>query len=84
MSPKRVEYHQGATADVKSAVAWYQKRSRKAALDSKNCIEPPTQSVKLRNHGREQYEAVPALAIPVRHHLFRAPNRNHDLGCGPR
>jgi len=33
MSAKRVEYHQGATADVKSAVTWYQKRSPKAALD---------------------------------------------------
>jgi plasmid stabilization system protein ParE len=33
MSPKRVEYHQGAIADVKSAVAWYQKRSSKAAQD---------------------------------------------------
>jgi toxin ParE1/3/4 len=33
MSAKRVEYHQGAIADVKSAVAWYQKRSRKVALD---------------------------------------------------
>jgi len=33
MSAKPVEYHQGAIADVKSAVAWYQKRSSKAALD---------------------------------------------------
>jgi toxin ParE1/3/4 len=33
MSPKRVQYHEGATADVKTAVAWYQKRSPKAALD---------------------------------------------------
>jgi plasmid stabilization system protein ParE len=33
MSAKRVEYHQGAIADIKSAVAWYQQRSRKAALD---------------------------------------------------
>jgi toxin ParE1/3/4 len=33
MSGKHVEYHQGAVTDVKSAVAWYQKRSRKAALD---------------------------------------------------
>jgi toxin ParE1/3/4 len=33
MSAERVEYHEGATADVKSAVAWYQKRSPKAALD---------------------------------------------------
>ncbi|HYY68661.1 MAG TPA: type II toxin-antitoxin system RelE/ParE family toxin [Terriglobales bacterium] len=33
MSVKGVEYHQGAVADIKSAVAWYQKRSVKAALD---------------------------------------------------
>jgi hypothetical protein len=33
MSAKPVEYHQGAIADVKNAVAWYQKRSPKAALD---------------------------------------------------
>jgi len=33
MRAKRVEYHQGAIADIKSAVAWYQKRSGKAALD---------------------------------------------------
>ena len=33
MSAERVEYHQGAIADVKSAVAWYQKHSPKAALD---------------------------------------------------
>ena len=33
MSAKPVEYHQGALADVKSAVAWYRKRSPKAASD---------------------------------------------------
>jgi len=33
MSAKRVEYHQGAIADVKSAVAWYRKRNPKIALD---------------------------------------------------
>ena len=33
MSASRVEYHQDAIADIKSAVAWYQKRSSKAALD---------------------------------------------------
>jgi len=33
MNAKRVEYHQGASTDVKSAVTWYQKRSAKAALD---------------------------------------------------
>ena len=33
MSDKRLEYHPGAISDVKSAVAWYQKRSPKAALE---------------------------------------------------
>ena len=33
MSAKRVEYHQGAIADVKSALVWYEKRSAKAALN---------------------------------------------------
>ncbi|HTW57007.1 MAG TPA: type II toxin-antitoxin system RelE/ParE family toxin [Terriglobales bacterium] len=33
MSVRAVAYHEGATADVKQAVAWYQKRSPKAALD---------------------------------------------------
>jgi toxin ParE1/3/4 len=33
MNAKPVEYHEGASADVKSAVAWYQERSPKAALD---------------------------------------------------
>jgi plasmid stabilization system protein ParE len=33
MSASRVRYHQGAAADVKSAVAWYRGRSPKAAAD---------------------------------------------------
>ncbi len=33
MSAERVEYHQGAVADVKDAVAWYRQRSPKVALD---------------------------------------------------
>jgi plasmid stabilization system protein ParE len=33
MSRQRVVYHDGAKADVKNAVTWYQKRSHKAALD---------------------------------------------------
>jgi plasmid stabilization system protein ParE len=33
MSTSSVRYHQGATADVKSAVAWYLRRSLKAASD---------------------------------------------------
>jgi plasmid stabilization system protein ParE len=33
MSANRVVYHEGATADVKSAVTWYRKRSPQSALD---------------------------------------------------
>jgi toxin ParE1/3/4 len=33
MSAKRVEYHEAAVADVKSAVSWYRARSPKAAAD---------------------------------------------------
>src|ERR1700689_692914 len=33
MSRNQLEYHKGAIADVKSAVAWYKKRSPKAASD---------------------------------------------------
>lgn len=33
MSALRVEFHEGAVADVKSAVAWYQERSSEASRD---------------------------------------------------
>ena len=33
MSAKRLEYHQGAVGDVKSAIEWYLKRSSKTARD---------------------------------------------------
>lgn len=33
MSAKRVEYHQGAAEDVKNAIAWYQERNPKIAMD---------------------------------------------------
>jgi plasmid stabilization system protein ParE len=33
MKGKRVEYHEGAVADVKSALVWYRERSPNAALD---------------------------------------------------
>ena len=33
MRARRVEYHQGAIADVKNAVAWYRQRNPKVALD---------------------------------------------------
>lgn len=33
MSAKRVEYHEGAVADVTNAVTWYRKRNPRVALD---------------------------------------------------
>jgi toxin ParE1/3/4 len=33
MAAKPVEYHEGAVADVSHAVAWYHKRSPRAAVD---------------------------------------------------
>jgi len=46
MNAKRVEYHQGAIADIKSAVAWYQKRSHKAALDFIEELDRATQTIR--------------------------------------
>jgi plasmid stabilization system protein ParE len=88
MSAERVEYHQGAIADVKSAVAWYQKRSPKAALDF---IEELHRAAETMGEGsgtlaarKERHQTIPALAIPVCHHLFRARIRRHNLGRCPR
>jgi plasmid stabilization system protein ParE len=46
MSAKRVEYHEGAKADVRSAVAWYQERSPKAALDFIDELHRGTQTIR--------------------------------------
>lgn len=88
MSPKRIEYHQGAIADVKSAVAWYQKRSRKAALDfiedlhrAADTIREAPERWHLEKNNTRRF---PAVAIPVRHHLLRVRIPNHDLGRRPR
>ena len=46
MSASRVEYHQDAIADIKSAVAWYQKRSSKAALDFIEELNRATETIR--------------------------------------
>jgi plasmid stabilization system protein ParE len=46
MSVKRVEYHEGAVADLKSAVAWYEKHSRKAALDFIEELNRATETIR--------------------------------------
>lgn len=45
MSARRVEYHQGAITDIQTAVAWYQKRSTKAALDFIEELNRATQTI---------------------------------------
>ena len=46
MSVKPVEYHQGAIADIKEAVAWYRKRSPKAALDFIQELRRATETIR--------------------------------------
>jgi hypothetical protein len=50
MSRKRVEFHEGATVDVKSAVSWYRQRSPKVALDFIEELRPGA-PLKLRLSG---------------------------------
>jgi len=46
MSVNRVEYHQDAIADIKSAVSWYQERSSKAALDFIEELNRATETIR--------------------------------------
>jgi toxin ParE1/3/4 len=46
MSASRVEYHQEAIADIKSAVTWYQKHSSKAALDFIKELNRATETIR--------------------------------------
>jgi plasmid stabilization system protein ParE len=45
MSPKQVTYHDGASRDVKAAVAWYRERSRKAASDFIDELDRAAQTI---------------------------------------
>jgi plasmid stabilization system protein ParE len=68
MSAKRVQYHEGATADVKNAVAWYQKRSSKAALDFIEELHRAADTIREapdRWPTQGQHQTVPALAISL-------------------
>ena len=46
MGAKRVEYHQGAIADVRSALAWYQRRNPKAALNLIDELQRATDTIR--------------------------------------
>ena len=85
MSPKRVAYHEGAIADVKSEVAWYQRRSPKAALDfieelhraAETIREAPERWPIGKNNTRRGFLL---WRFPIRHHIFRARFGSHNLG----
>jgi plasmid stabilization system protein ParE len=88
MSRNRLEYHQGAIADAKSAVAWYKKHSPKAASDF---IEELCQAAEtilampdLWPPGKNNNQTLSAMAVSIFCHLFAARIRSHDLGCGTR
>lgn len=46
MSPKPVEFHQGAAADVRSAVAWYRERNPRAALEFIEELRRATETIR--------------------------------------
>jgi plasmid stabilization system protein ParE len=46
MGAKRIEYHEGASADVRSALAWYLERSPKAAQDFVDELDRATESIR--------------------------------------
>ena len=71
-------------ADVKSAVAWYQKRSPKAALDfieelhraaDTICEAPERWPI-----GKNNTRRFLLWRFPFCHHLFRIRIRDHNLG----
>jgi plasmid stabilization system protein ParE len=46
MSARRIEFHESAVADVKSAVAWYRERSTKAAQDFVDEVKRATETIR--------------------------------------
>jgi len=75
MSAKRIEYHQGAIADVKSAVTWYRNRSPKAAQDFIAELQRAADTIREAPErwppDQEQYPPIPAVAISFLDSLFR-------------
>jgi plasmid stabilization system protein ParE len=74
MSVSSVRYHQGASADVKSAVAWYRGRSPKAASDFIEELDRAVATIREAPErwpmGKKQHETVPSLALSFLHYLF--------------
>jgi plasmid stabilization system protein ParE len=84
MSVKGVEYHQGAVADIKSAVAWYQKRSVKAALDLIEELDRAADAIREAPQrwpiGKNNTRQFLLWRFPFTIHLFRRERRDHHLG----
>src|SRR6266568_7374030 len=87
MGAKRVEFHQGAVADVSSAVAWYQERSPKAALDFIEELHLAVDTIGDAPDrwpaGKDNTQEIPSVAISFQSYLFRRGGRGHSLGCRP-
>jgi hypothetical protein len=74
MSPNRVEYHEGAASDIRSAVSWYRKQS-----ESRPGFHSRAQSSYSSNRGisgslakrKRRHPAIPALALSVHGYLFK-------------
>ena len=88
MSAKRVEYHQGAMADVKNAVAWYQKRNPKVALDFVEELHRAADIIREAPErwpiGKNNTRRFLLWRFPFGRHLFRRTVRGHSLGGCPR
>ena len=83
----RVEYHEGAAADVRAAVLWYQKRSPKAALDFIDELNRATRIISRTPdrwaHRKCRYQAIPAVALSPRADLFTSRIAGYGLGGRP-
>jgi len=64
---------------MKTAVAWYQQHSHKAALDFISELDGQDDPGRARALAkrREQHAAISALALPFHGNLFRARIENH-------
>jgi toxin ParE1/3/4 len=83
-----LEYHQGASADVKSAVAWYQKHSLKAALDFIEELHRAADTIREAPErwliGKNNTRRFLLWRFPFAILIFRTGIRGHNLGRRPR
>jgi hypothetical protein len=84
MRANRVECHEGAAADLRQALAWYQKQNFQVGEDF---IEEPNRAAEVIRKTPERWpissnnSCRPALALSIYHHLFTEAIDDHDLGC---